>query len=136
MPFDESVGALAALRDEGKIRHVGLSNVSVERVRAGARASSPIVSVQNLYNLDDRQPRTCWTPATASGIGFIPWYPLATGELARNRRSAVLGGRGRRHAVASGARLAAARSPVMLPIPGTSSIAHLEENVAAASLRF
>ena len=106
VPFAESVGAMAALRDEGKVRHVGLSNVSVSELEQ-ARAIVPIATVQNLYNVEDRSAEDVLDACTAAGIGFIPWYPLATGRLTRNRRFRRARGPQGRHAVASGHRLAA-----------------------------
>lgn len=134
VPFEESVGALADLRAEGKIRHVGLSNVSVAQIEA-ARAIVPIASVQNRFNLVDRSSQDVLQHCTQQGIGFMPWYPLATGQLAQP--GGVLAKLAAQHN-AQPAQMALAwllhLSPVMLPIAGTSSIAHLEENVAAASL--
>lgn len=133
VPFAESVGAMAALRDEGKVRHVGLSNVSVAQLEE-ARRIVPIATVQNLYNLDDRSSEGVLDACAAAGIGFIPWYPLATGQLTKSRRFRRRPG----PAGATPSQIALAwllaRSPVMLPIPGTSSIEHLEENVAAADV--
>lgn len=135
VPLEESVGALAELRDQGKIRHIGLSNVTVDELRA-AQAVAPIVSVQNRYNLADRESEAVLDACTADGIGFIPWFPVATGQLARP------GGpldEAARHHGATPAQLALAwllaRSPVVLPIPGTSSVAHLDENTTAAGIR-
>jgi aryl-alcohol dehydrogenase-like predicted oxidoreductase len=135
VPFEESVGALAQLRTEGKIRHVGLSNVSVELLQR-ARKIVPIVSVQNRYSLFDRESESVLAECQKEGIAFIPWYPLAAGDLGR------LGERMRAVATAHGATLAQIalawllqKSPVMLPIPGTSSVVHLEENVAASKIQ-
>ena len=135
VPFEDSVWTLARLREEGKIRHVGLSNVGVEQLLA-ALDIVPIASVQNRYNLVDRSSEAVVEACEREGIAFIPWYPLATGKLARpgsvlDRIAA------RRGATPSQVALAwlLARSPVMLPIPGTSSVEHLEENAAAADLR-
>jgi pyridoxine 4-dehydrogenase len=134
VPLEESVGALAELREEGKIRHVGLSNVDARQL-ARAREVVPIVSVQNRYNLADRHSEGVLEACEREGIAFLPWFPLAFGELTR--------GAGRLTDVAfahglSRAQVAIAwllqRSPVMLPIPGTSSLEHLEENVASASV--
>jgi pyridoxine 4-dehydrogenase len=134
VPLDESVGALAELREEGKIRHVGVSNVDARQL-ARAREVVPIVSVQNRYNLADRHSEGVLEACEREGIAFLPWFPLAFGELTR--------GAGRLTDVAfahglSRAQVAIAwllqRSPVMLPIPGTSSLEHLEENVASASV--
>jgi len=134
VPLAESVGALATLRAEGKIRHIGLSQVSVAQLEE-ARAIVAIVSVQNLFNLSDRSSEDVVDHAAANGIAFIPWFPLATGALARP------GGPLAKAAAEHGAtpsQLALAwllrRSPVILPIPGTSSVAHVEENIAAATI--
>jgi pyridoxine 4-dehydrogenase len=135
VPLEDSVGELAKLQKEGKIRHIGLSNVSVEQLRR-AQALVPIVSVQNRYNLSDRASEDVLEVCGKEAIGFLPWYPLATGALTRagGPLEAVAG----RHGATIG-QVALAwllhHSPVMLPIPGTSSIAHLEENVAAAALQ-
>ena len=135
VPFEESIGALAELRDAGKIQHVGLSNVTVEQLRS-AQKIVPIVSVQNRYNLADRSAEDVLDECSAQGIAFLPWFPLATGNLAEE--DGPLAEASRRHDNASPGQLALAwllhRSPIMLPIPGTSSLAHLEENVAAASI--
>ena len=133
VPFAESVGALAALRDEGKIAHVGLSNVSVDQVRQ-AREIVPIVSVQNRYNVDDRASEAVVDLADELGFAFIPWAPVG-GEKAG--AGAALRSVAERHGVTSVQVAIAwqlARSAQMLPIPGTSSVAHLEENVAAAAI--
>ncbi len=132
VPLADQLGELARLRDEGKIRHIGLSEVSVEEIEA-ARRIAPIVSVQNLYNIGNRSAEPVLDHAEANGIAFIPWYPMATGKLARP--GGPLDAAARKHD-ATPAQLALAwllrRSPVMLPIPGTSSVAHLDENVGAA----
>lgn len=134
VPYEESVGALAELQDEGKIRHIGLSNVSVEQL-AEARAIVEVVTVQNRFNLTDRASHDVLEVCQRDGLGFFPWYPLAAGELAKP--GAPLTEIARRHDATTGQVALAwllARSPVMLPIPGTGSIAHLEENVDAAEL--
>src|SRR5919106_2882369 len=118
VPIEDSVGELARLRDEGKIRHVGLSNVDADEL-ARARAIIPIVSVQNRYSLSDRRSEDVLEACERDGLGFLPWFPLAAGSAA-NPQTALA--------------WLLHRSPVMLPIPGTSSIEHLEENVAAAAL--
>ncbi len=133
--FEDSVWALAELRDEGKIRHVGLSNVGVrELIRA--LDIVPIVSVQNRYNLTDRSSEAVIETCEREGIAFIPWFPLATGKLAQP--GGTLDEIARRHE-STPAQVALAwllaKSPVMLPIPGTASVEHLEENVAATELR-
>ncbi|XVQ11028.1 aldo/keto reductase [Spirillospora sp. CA-255316] len=134
VPLDEQLGVLRELRDEGKIRHVGLSEVTVDELEQ-ARRHIPIVSVQNLYNLTNRKSQDVLERCEAEGIAFIPWFPLATGRLAEP--GGKLAEAARRHD-ASPAQLALAwllhRSPVMLPIPGTSKVAHLEDNVAAATV--
>ncbi len=132
--FEDSVWALAQLRDEGKIRHVGLSNVGVRELEI-ALDIVPVASVQNRYNLSDRSSEALLQACEREGVGFIPWYPLASGRLSRPGGS--LEEVARRHeATPSQAALAwlLGHSPAMLPIPGTSSVAHLEENVAAAAL--
>jgi pyridoxine 4-dehydrogenase len=134
VPYEESIGALAELQAEGKIRHVGVSNVSVEQL-ATARSIVPVVSVQNRYNLADRESEDVLEVCERDGIAFLPWFPLATGDLAKP--GSVLDEVAGRLGVPPG-HVALAwllrHSPVALPIPGTSSIAHLEENVAAAGL--
>jgi pyridoxine 4-dehydrogenase len=135
VPIEESVGELARLREEGKIRHVGLSNVSVEELDR-ARRVVPIVSVQNRYSLADRSSEDVLEACEREGLAFLPWFPLATGSLAR--RDGPLGQAAER-AGATAAQVALAwllgHSPVMVPIPGTASLAHLEENVAARDVR-
>ena len=135
MPADEQFGLLAELVREGKVRHVGLSEVSVADVEA-ARKVVPIVTVQNRYNVAERNAENVLAYCEREGIGFIPWYPLLTGRLADAGGPLERIAERRR---ATPAQVALAwllrRSPVMLPIPGTSRVAHLEENVAAAGLR-
>ena len=134
VPYEDSVGALKELQDEGKIRHVGISNVSLDQLRQ-AQGIVEVVSVQNLYNLEDRHSEDVLDACQAEGIGFLPWYPLATGRLADP--GGPLDRIAREHD-ATPAQMALAwllaRSPVMLPIPGTSSVEHLEENVAATRI--
>jgi aryl-alcohol dehydrogenase-like predicted oxidoreductase len=134
VPLEDQVGELKALQDEGKIRHIGLSEVSVEELQAAERVT-PIATVQNLYNLTNRGAEPLLEYCEEHEIGFIPWFPLATGKLSRH------GGPLDPHSSSSDhspSQLALAwllkRSPVMLPIPGTSSVAHLEENTAAAEI--
>ncbi|MCK9930247.1 aldo/keto reductase [Frankia sp. Mgl5] len=133
-PVEESLGELRALQQEGKIRHIGLSEVSVAELEH-SRSLAEIVSVQNRYNLADRASEDVLDYAEREGIGFIPWFPVATGTLARP--GGVLDAIAKQHG-SQPAQLALAwllrRSPVILPIPGTSSTAHLEENVAAAGV--
>ncbi|CAL9382565.1 oxidoreductase [Streptomyces sp. DH-12] len=134
VPFEEQIGVLRELRDEGKVAHVGLSEVGVEDLDR-ARAIVPITSVQNLYNVAQRDSEEVVRYAEANGIAFLPWFPLATGQLASpggplTRIADRLGASPSQAALAWLLR----RSPVVLPIPGTSSVAHLEDNVAAAAL--
>ena len=135
VPVAESLGALQELQRAGKIRHIGLSEVSVAEIEQ-ARKTVAIVSVQNLYNLGNRQSEAVLDYCARHQFGFIPWFPLAAGEMARP--GGVLDQIAKRHD-ATVSQLALAwllqRSPVMLPIPGTSSVAHLEENLAGASLK-
>ena len=134
VPVAESVGVLGELQSEGKIRHIGLSEVSVDELQE-AQKTAEIVSVQNLYNLTKRDAEPLLDHCTEHEIAFIPWFPLATGGLAKS--GGPLAELSEQHD-ASPSQLALAwllhRSPVMLPIPGTSSIAHLEDNLAAAEL--
>jgi aryl-alcohol dehydrogenase-like predicted oxidoreductase len=134
VPYEDSVGALKALQDEGKIHHVGVSNVSVEQLEQ-ARAIVEVVTVQNRYNLTDRSSADVLDVCERDGLGFFPWFPLAAGELAK--RGGVVAEIAERHGATPGQVALAwllGRSPVMLPIPGTGSVAHLEQNVAAATL--
>lgn len=134
VPMENSLRALIELRDEGKIRHIGLSNVSVEQLRR-ARALTPIVSVQNRYNLIDRANDGVLEECEHEGIAFIPWFPLSTGNLAT--RDGPIARIAARHDATS-AQIALAwllhRSALMLPIPGTASVKHLEENIGAAAI--
>jgi pyridoxine 4-dehydrogenase len=134
VPLEESVGTLAELQEQGKIRHVGLSNVDARQL-AAAREVVPIVSVQNRFNVGDRYSESVLEACERAGIAFLPWFPLGLGELARStgRLAQVARGHG-----ATPAQVALAwllrRTEVMIPIPGTSSVEHLEENVGAAGL--
>jgi aryl-alcohol dehydrogenase-like predicted oxidoreductase len=135
VPIEDSLGALVELRDEGKIRHIGLSEVSVEQIEQ-AQAVTPIASVQNKYNLGDRSAEPVLEACERQGIAFIPWFPLNTGGLAA--AGGPLAEAAERHG-ATPAQLALAwllhRSAVMLPIPGTSKVDHLEDNLRAAELK-
>ena len=134
VPFAESIGALAELQRAGKIRHLGVSNVSVGELEA-ARRIAPIVSVQNEYNVADRGAEDVLRACERAGLAFLPWYPLGAGQALRSRKVARVAKRlGATPAQVALAWLLA-RSPAMLPIPGTASLAHLEENVAAAGLK-
>lgn len=134
VPFEESVGTLAELQREGKIRHIGLSNVDARQL-AQARELVTVVSVQNRYNLADRHSEGVLEACERDEIAFLPWFPLAFGDLTRGggRLADVASARGATQAQVALAWLLR-RSPVMLPIPGTSSLEHLEENLGAASL--
>jgi pyridoxine 4-dehydrogenase len=134
VPYEDSVGALKDLQDEGKIKHVGVSNVSLEELEQ-ARRIVEVVTVQNRYNVTDRHSEDVLEACEEAGIGFIPWFPLATGKLARS--GGPLDRIAQEHDATPGQIALAwllARSPVMLPIPGTSSVEHLEENVAATQI--
>jgi pyridoxine 4-dehydrogenase len=133
--LEDSIGALAELRAAGKIRHIGVSNFSAPELKR-AQAITPIVSVQNMYNMSDRKSDAVVDRCEAEGLGFLPWFPLAVGNLSRG--SSRIDATAKRHN-ATPSQIALAwllkRSPVMVPIPGTSSVAHLEENVAAAKVQ-
>jgi aryl-alcohol dehydrogenase-like predicted oxidoreductase len=132
VPLPDQLGALLELQAEGKVGRIGLSEVTVPQIEA-AREITSIVTVQNLYNLSERRAEPVLDYCEREGIGFIPWFPMATGGLAQH--DGPLQRIGEKHDVTP-AQLALAwllqRSPVLLPIPGTSSLAHLEENVGAA----
>jgi pyridoxine 4-dehydrogenase len=134
VPRDEQFGVMKEMQDEGLIRHLGLSEVSVEEIRA-AQEVFEVTTVQNLYNLTNRGAEDVLDYCEEQGIGFIPWFPLAAGKLARP--GGAVAETARAHDATPG-QIALAwllhRSPVMLPIPGTGSVAHLEENVAAAGI--
>jgi pyridoxine 4-dehydrogenase len=134
VPVEESLGALQSMQKQGKIRYIGLSEVSVREIER-ARKLVDIVSVQNLYNLSDRHSEDVLKYCEKNNFGFIPWFPMASGELARpgGELDKIAKQKG-----ATTAQIALAwllrRSPVILPIPGTSSVAHLEEDIGAASI--
>jgi aryl-alcohol dehydrogenase-like predicted oxidoreductase len=134
VPRGDQFAAIKTLLEQGVIRHAGLSEVSVEQIQA-AQKVFPVATVQNRYNLSDRGSEDVLDYCEAQGIGFIPWYPLAAGDLAKGDSPLA---RAAAHHKASPSQIALAwllkRSPVMLPIPGTSQVAHLEENVAAAAI--
>jgi pyridoxine 4-dehydrogenase len=135
VPVEESLGALKVLQDAGKIRHVGLSEVTPQEIDR-ARKVLPIVSIQNQYNIENRKSEKVLVYCEKEGLGFMPWSPIGAGRLAKP--GGPLEAEAKRHN-ASAVQLALAwllqRSSVMLPIPGTSSVAHLEENMAAAKLQ-
>ena len=133
VPFEESVGALAALRDEGKIAHIGLSNVDADQVRA-ARASTPVASVQNRYNQGARNADPVIELAGELGFAFIPWAPVGGRRPGEGRALQAVAPRRHVSPVQVAIAWQLARSPWMLPIPGTGSVEHLEENVAAAAV--
>jgi aryl-alcohol dehydrogenase-like predicted oxidoreductase len=135
VPYEESVGALKDLQDEGKIRHVGVSNVSIEQLET-ARGIVEVVSVQNRFNLTDRRSQDVLEHCDKLGIAFFPWAPIARGELAEP--GGALDRIASAHDASPGQAALAwllAHSPVIAPIPGTSSVKHLEENLGAASVR-
>ena len=133
VPFEDSVETLAQLKSEGKIRHIGLSNVTQEHI-ARARRIAPIVSVQNRYSFADREWDYVVDYCERNAIAFIPWFPLGAGRVAGQTLDQIA-----RAQQASPHQVALAwllkRSPIMLPIPGTSSVEHLEENVGAATVQ-
>jgi aryl-alcohol dehydrogenase-like predicted oxidoreductase len=130
----ESLGTMVELREEGKVRLIGVSNVTVDELRQ-CQSITPIVSVQNRYNLVDRKFEDVVDVCAQEGIAFIPWFPLATGDLTRDH-DALAAASKRLGAAPSQVALAwlLARSPTTLPIPGTGSVAHLDENVGAAGI--
>jgi pyridoxine 4-dehydrogenase len=134
VPLADQLGAFADLKEQGKVRHIGVSEVSVEELQA-AQEITPIASVQNLYNLTNRKSQDVLEYAEAQGIAFIPWFPIATGDLA-TPDSPVAAVAKELDATPSQVALAwlLQKSPVILPIPGTKSVAHLTENMGAAQL--
>jgi pyridoxine 4-dehydrogenase len=134
VPFEDQVGTLARFQKEGKVRHVGLSNITVKQLEA-ARKIVPIVSVQNRYNLGDRHSEDVLHACERLGIAFLPWYPLGDGSSLRTGKvkalAQKLGAKPSQVVIA----WLLKKSPVMLPIPGTGNLAHLEENMAAAQLQ-
>jgi len=138
-PLEESLGALKGLQEQGKIRHIGLSEVTPAEIEA-ARKIVPIVSVQNRYSLSDRRHEETLYYCENQGIAFMPWYPMAAGKLMKpDHPAAQTLTRVAANHSATVAQLSLAwllqRSPVILPIPGTSKVSHLEENIAAAALK-
>lgn len=134
VPLEDQVGTFKELQDEGKIAHIGLSEVSVDEIKQSSKIAT-IATVQNLYNLANRQSEDVLNHCNENGIGFIPWFPIQTGELAKPN-GPVADMAKRKNATPAQIALAwlLAKSPVMLPIPGTKSISHLEENVKAADI--
>jgi aryl-alcohol dehydrogenase-like predicted oxidoreductase len=134
VPAEDQFGTLRELRDEGKIQHAGLSEVSIASIEA-AREVLPIATVQNMYNLADRQSEDVLEHCEREGLGFIPWFPIASGRLA-DAGGPVARVAAEQRATPAQVALAwlLARSPVILPIPGTSRVAHLEQNCAAAHI--
>ena len=139
VPIEESIGELARLRDEGKVRHIGVSNVNLHQLER-ARSVAPIVSVQNRYNVADRGSDPVLAACERDGLAFIPWSPLTQSpkDAGAVRRAALERWATRREVSFAQAATAwlLARSEAMLPIPGTSSVVHLEDNVLAGELRF
>jgi len=133
VPFADSVGALADGQRAGKIRHIGISNVSVKQLQE-ARRICTIVSVQNEYNLEDRSSEDVLKACEAAGIAFLPWYPLGAGGVLRKSKVKSIADKLKATPAQVALAWLLAKSPVMLPIPGTASISHLVENGAAAAL--
>ena len=138
-PLEESLGALKRMQEQGKIGHIGLSEVTVAEIEE-ARKIVPIVTVQNRYSLADRRHEETLAWCEQQGIGFLPWYPIAAGKLLKADQPAGQAlAQVAAHSSATAAQLSLAwllhRSPVLLPIPGTSQVAHIEENIAAAELK-
>ncbi len=131
VPFADSVGTLAEAQRAGKIRHVGVSNVSLKQLEEARRICS-IVSVQNRYNLEDRASEDVLQACGRLGIAFLPWYPLGAGAVLKSDQIKTLAAKNSVTASQLALAWLLAKSPVMLPIPGTASIPHLDENVAAA----
>lgn len=134
VPYADSVGTLAELQRAGKIRHVGISNVTVRQLEE-ARRICPIVSVQNEYNLGDRSSDDVLKACEKLRIAFLPWYPLGAGAVLRTARVKKIAARTGATPAQVALAWLLAKSPAMLPIPGTSSLAHLEENAGAVGLR-
>jgi aryl-alcohol dehydrogenase-like predicted oxidoreductase len=134
VPFAESMSTLAELQRAGKIRHLGISNVSVKQLDE-ARSIAPIVSVQNQYSLENRTHEDVLLACEQAGIAFIPWYPLGAGRALQSEKVKRVAARLNATPAQIALAWLLAHSPVMLPIPGTSSMRHLEENAAAASVR-
>jgi len=134
VPYEDSIGTLADLQREGKIRHIGVSNVQIDHIRR-ARALIKVVSVQNRYSPHDRASDAVVDYCEKENLAFLPWGPVGSGKGLRG--SGIAGVVNAHHATETQVAIAwlLARSPVMLPIPGTSSVAHLEENIAAAALK-
>jgi pyridoxine 4-dehydrogenase len=133
VPYEESVGALAELQREGKIRHIGVSNVDLERLET-ARSIVEVVSVQNRYSLFDRESDGVLNRCERDGLAFLPWWPLAAGGIGDDSAITRVAAAHDASPFQVAISWLLSRSPVVAPIPGTSSIEHLEENVAAASL--
>jgi aryl-alcohol dehydrogenase-like predicted oxidoreductase len=137
VPYADSVGELVRLKEEGKIRHIGLSNVGLEELKQAERLT-PVVSVQNRFNLDDRRSDGVLEYCARKSIAFIPWAPLDAGRHTRQAGSRALARIAKNHQVSVGIAAIAwllAHSKAMLPIPGTGSLQHLEENIAAAGIK-
>jgi aryl-alcohol dehydrogenase-like predicted oxidoreductase len=133
VPFEDQIGTMRELRDAGKVRHVGLSNVDLGQLRA-AQAIVEIVSVQNNYNVGNRTSEPVLKYCEANGIAFVPYFPLDGGDLAADQALSSVAAGGNTTVWQIGLAWLLRHSPAMLPIPGTSSVAHLEENVAASGL--
>ena len=134
VPFADSLGTLAELQAAGKIRHIGISNVTVSQLEE-ARRIVPVVSVQNEYNIENRSDEDVLLACEGAGIAFIPWYPLGAGKALKSAKVKRVAARLRATPPQIAIAWLLAHSPVMLPIPGTGSSTHLEENAAAAGVR-
>ena len=134
VPFEDSVRTLADAQREGKIRHVGLSNVSVKQLES-ARKICTIVSVQNRYNVEDRSSENVLKTCEKLGVAFLPWYPLGAGSSLKSEKIRSMAKMKKATPAQVALAWLLAKSPVMLPIPGTASIPHLEENIAATTLQ-
>jgi pyridoxine 4-dehydrogenase len=133
VPLEESLGVIVDAQKAGKVRHIGVSNVSVKELER-ARHVATIVSVQNRYSIGDRNSEDVLKACEKLGIAFLPWYPLGAGSASNNKKIVTVAKRLQATPMQVAIAWLLAKSPVMLPIPGTSSIAHLEENMQAASL--
>jgi pyridoxine 4-dehydrogenase len=133
VPFEDSLGVFVEARDAGKVRHIGLSNVSVEQLQTALNMTE-IASVQNRYNINDRTSEEVLQLCEAEGIAFIPWFPVGAGSLNENKTVSAIMDRHNASVFQIALAWLLRHSPVMLPIPGTSSVAHLEENIAAAGI--
>ena len=134
VPLEDSLGVLVDAQKAGKIRHIGVSNVDTKELERARKVAS-IVSVQNEYNIDDRSSEPVLKECERLGIAFLPWYPLGAGAALRNNQIKMISEKAKCSPAQAAIAWLLAKSPVMLPIPGTGNLKHLEENVAAATLK-